>query len=1211
MKTKLLAIALLFVSAFAEEDYDEAFKEFKPYPSSQTEEVDKWVEPYDQTFLPYAKCGEVEDLEVVSVADLVKKYYDHKDDFGDYFTNGHYFCVASVVRITYQVTCQNKLKYEGTYYLFSEPYKENDPMIGDKDEIEAKFDAWAHDWKERAVSCIKDDGAFENSCSEYNGRSYSGYDGKFDEKKLKEQWYKQKIAYPEWKYMGVPGKKLTKPILFVHGLGDDYKSWGVTSTVDANELCEKDVVCSEMWPTFCDDKFPTPYIKSLQDAVCTDELKKKYNNYKEALLRTNSVFQKGMVKKYGSGSAPDIIVRNQNIYVTDNNINNVGLYFFQAPGKVNDDKRWEEAPLDWNGVNDQTSQSGKLYKKLEEVLDDFFYTSSVNWRETPEATVDIVAHSQGGLVVREMLHGLRIEGASSGPENPANHIGRLITVDTPHFGAATAAENSKSNSIKDYFGLGKIVDDLNKSEDHNLANIKVSLDYTDWLTDLGLVAVNVLLGWGVTAAIVTSDYEVNLKGPYLGPYTVSLNVDPLGSGSFDVDIMDIDPLEDSREQASYTRNIGKHLYSESKLMQGLNYGTKGASYPKKPNGDNLEIVPLYSGNTKAVVSAALETVAENLKISCPELDDEDSKVACVSLESYLESKSGDFKDMAHGVVDIDDVGLVKNLLSVLNSLVDDWLANSDLIVESESQRYESVELGINSSTIPELKEPRKFEFHDALAPWETVAHLDLKMGEMAASARQGLDIACALHVYCDELLAEESESGLIYLDEGSVGLSGNFDLSPLYLGVGKQGSRISDGANYLEAIYEPGVGSYVNYTDAEGILLQDVVLSSNIATNPRLLRNGSIITVCFDNQSGKTFSKDYVMPNMSSQTIFSIVAEEDASLPKVVVGVANASDLNTQTAPISPTAWKRDRNVFVVHREARGDYEINTSRPRILVANATDEDIAGFKVAYYFTADPARNPVVEVDFPKTSAVLENLGGDQWRVVLDVTDSVLKAKSVFPSLEGWQIRLHYGDWADFDYLDDWSADYNVGIPLNNKKIVVYDKKGRILWGQEPEMFRSVDDGVVVSPKGVLSWKDAAPWENNAFKPQVVVKNTGSVAMKDYHAKLWFRVPNEKMLYVPIDDWYTPVSKPSLHNVGENVWELDMHFDTYLLYPNESVIESDVGLHLTDWSSFDKTVCGIALFDSEDNVIFGKVPSVNECKSYSLPSLLNVQYVWNLQ
>lgn len=82
--------------------------------------------------------------------------------------------------------------------------------------------------------------------------------------------------------------------------------------------------------------------------ICTDELKKKIKDYKEALLRTNEDFQKGRVKKYTLGTAPDIIARNQNIYVTDDNINNNGVYFFQAPGKINGEKNGKK--LRWIGI---------------------------------------------------------------------------------------------------------------------------------------------------------------------------------------------------------------------------------------------------------------------------------------------------------------------------------------------------------------------------------------------------------------------------------------------------------------------------------------------------------------------------------------------------------------------------------------------------------------------------------------------------------------------------------------------------------------------------------------------------------------------------------------------------------------------------------------------------------------------------------------------
>lgn len=53
MHTKLLVFALLYATAFAEDDYDEAFKDFKSYPSNVNEEVGKWVEPSDPTFSPY------------------------------------------------------------------------------------------------------------------------------------------------------------------------------------------------------------------------------------------------------------------------------------------------------------------------------------------------------------------------------------------------------------------------------------------------------------------------------------------------------------------------------------------------------------------------------------------------------------------------------------------------------------------------------------------------------------------------------------------------------------------------------------------------------------------------------------------------------------------------------------------------------------------------------------------------------------------------------------------------------------------------------------------------------------------------------------------------------------------------------------------------------------------------------------------------------
>jgi hypothetical protein len=73
------------------------------------------------------------------------------------------------------------------------------------------------------------------------------------------------------------------------------------------------------------------------------------------------------------------------------------------------------------------------------------------------------------------------------------------------------------------------------------------------------------------------------------------------------------------------------------------------------------------------------------------------------------------------------------------------------------------------------------------------------------------------------------------------------------------------------------------------------------------------------------------------------------------------------------------------------------------------------------------------------------------------------------------------------------------------------------------------------------------------------------------------------------------------LGSNVWELDMHFNKHILYGADSIVEGNIGVHLTDWSEFEKVVCGLALKDSSETLIYGHEPSVKECLEYNPQSL----------
>lgn len=1179
---KIFSFVLLFLSifAFAEKDYDNAVKEYTAFPSSQLDEV-QWLTPYDKTYLPYSVCSSVENFEVTNIDEKIKYYWDAKDGLTDIY---HFYALVGIVRITYRVTCLNKLQYNGFSYFLSEPHKLNEFYNPSESTIN-EFKSHAHDWMPKSLSCLKSDGKFDASCSEFEK-----YNGKFDIDALKNAWTKQKVAYPEWVYTGKPGKKLPNPVLFIHGLGSDYEVWGVESTV------KKD----------------------------------------GGLNKGHVDFQAGKVKSYERGSAPDVLARTMNVDNSETNINENGIYFFQAPGELVGEE-WKEAKPFWEG-DAKNSQSKKLYEQIKCILTEFYGSQGIDWTKVDNTPIDLVAHSQGGLVVREMLRGLlaNADAYPKGSANAANHIRKVVTVDTPHFGSELAVENSED--IKDDFpGLKLLIDDLDAQtkgtpNEYTLIEAKLNLNWFNYANTVGskfidqyqdivgvdgpLAIMNVLnpivyvLGWSYGAATdYWTDVNLSIKGPYLGKYKAYTAVDgPIDSDgpSFEIDI-----LEEVSLEARNVRNGAKHLDKNSGFMRGLTAGPNNqGAYPRKPNGQNIDLLPLYSPRTKALLSQLLSRVAEGANELCARQDDE--RAGCFVIGPLFEEMAVEMASNKN--MDIEEVTGVKingDLWGALVNIQNTWFEKSDALVTETSQKFVDPSLGLEPGLVPEFEKPRSYLFHDAVAPWEDVLHGPLKINKKSVNdgaSKQGLDIACALDALCNQV-AEKNAAHVIYLNYGSVSFAGSFEVAPIYLNQGEQKITISDGTNYLSASYIPGTGSIVHYTDGEGNVVEDVLLDGAISTVPAISRNGNVIHVSFNNMSGKSFAKDYELSKLAEVATFSVENDDGIALPNVIMGVGSVSDPSTQVPPSVPQKEISSKSsIFVFHREARGQGEKNTSRPRILIGNTSDADVQGFKVAYYFTADPARKPVVKVDYPKDSVVLENLGGDQWRFVIDASKDTLKVNNIYPNIDGWQIRIHYEDWTDYKHNDDWSADYNIGIPAINKKIVVYDLNGKILWGQEPEIYKSQNESVVPLASATMAWFDSSPWETNYFKPLVKITNTGSVPLKNYKAKLWFRVPKGKKLFIPMNDWYTPESTPSVFNVADNVWEMDLYFDKHILYAGDGVQEGNVGLRLEDWSTFDKTVCGIALVDFEGNVIFGSEPSIETCESYDQPSLISSFYAW---
>ena len=58
MKILFFIVFFLFSVIFAEDDYDKAVSQYKNIPQNINEEI-SWLKPYNETYLPYNRCGNV------------------------------------------------------------------------------------------------------------------------------------------------------------------------------------------------------------------------------------------------------------------------------------------------------------------------------------------------------------------------------------------------------------------------------------------------------------------------------------------------------------------------------------------------------------------------------------------------------------------------------------------------------------------------------------------------------------------------------------------------------------------------------------------------------------------------------------------------------------------------------------------------------------------------------------------------------------------------------------------------------------------------------------------------------------------------------------------------------------------------------------------------------------------------------------------------
>lgn len=965
-------------------------------------------------------------------------------------------------------------------------------------------------------------------------------------------------------------------------------------------------------------------------------------------------------RSYGSATAPDIISRIQRLKKGED-INNNGLYFFNG-------YRWKAdadtgvgadvQPLPWwtNAGPESPGEPGEswaLYKDIVRVLNAHYGTS---WTTDTSLKIDVVAHSQGGITTREMLAhagGTDPYGNAmpTGAANAANHIRRLVTVDTPHFGSVFT---TSPQSIPDDYANSqkKLVQDSAKF-DLNLADITISTSlvgdnaaayaaYYDKKESMSGYAIQELCKNGSFTAATVSD--VVSSGMAVTPVWASLAIafDATTATNGGIDLVYSPDLQFKMtgnwfwaKSVAVTRKYVMGGFSVSSTLDEFNIDKdiaynrtftgrkKGAhlaidsldirrlsgSYPTLPNGQDLDLQTLHStvGGLGTIVTGVLGQALDGI----------------CDLNSDLRTAKCYAFGNAFGTIWWNQT-LDLPMASFLKDYNDGWLAKSDISVQDGSQQAVMAGNVWHPIDHPGLfHEPRPYavrrfltggKFPDSLVPHggNLAYHFDTTIlgqrlrgnSDIIGAPLLGHDIYCALAPDCSDLL--DSLTGQVvrlpWDNQDSVA------------------SQAPDtmGAKAMRKATVPVTGNFQYSVLAKDTSLLGLSVAVPGATSP-------LLRVLWSPGSGVVVEH--------SDSVVRLVPAGYASTPRVVrtgdslavlatfwsgkqlsygFQVANLSS-TLQVAAQRPAGLdeapllvgkgtvdsvylnpKPNRQVRVWFREARSD-QTAWSKPRFVIENNGRTPITGITARYRFRADPANPPVLTAPSGNLWRI-EAQGGDLYDLVLSDPQVVIPVGGTWPSSDQIQVGLHMSDWTLWDVYKDPSNDRNYGQPQLNETIRVWDATGTLLYGRD---VGAADPDRPLVRRVLVATREAAVGENNVSKPEIEIRNDGNEPIQGLTATWYTRLPQGK---TPVlDPWYTSEARISLQSLGGGLWAVQVKLSRWL-QPGQKAVSGSFGIHLPDWAAWDRNqapshlgVDGhwsvnpwVVVTDSAGAVIWGNLP-----------------------
>ena len=962
-----------------------------------------------------------------------------------------------------------------------------------------------------------------------------------------------------------------------------------------------------------------------------------------ARARTTVSWKKGWVESYRSGSPPYIMAFHEKLNTAYDpvhpqlGINDNGIHFWSS----RESRGADELPVFW-GPTAGNSQSRDLYNRITEVLDRHYGTG---WTANASSKIDLVCHSQGCLVLRELLRNAATTGAA-GAANPANHIEKVISVNAPHFGTAiaTASGDLPPGSHNDVRDLKDAM-----ATDQRLVEGVVDIPTLSAMHNTGLTAASEVMGWfgrtgqqvsydgdiaellfgtvlGGVAGLVTyiggavcgtfNEVRFDLNGPILGPYRMHTVVDPGCGFPDEISNQAFDPVEGFRGY------LNDFIAGSSRFSQTSPWiiDLTRTGFPRKPDGTPVMMQPMFSSDVRGLEAQILGELGFGVSQVC----DDKTRSGCLSVSQVFgheaaksaraSASAQDFPPEIDGV----DLNLGGSMLTLLRNFREGWMSQSDLVVEAQSQQMVDVAAGFNPAD-PQLAgffmPPRTYDYNIAHSkgriPEAMTVHGPFSFREKLSLADderrevildnegatgRGIDIYCALQGNCGPL----GQPGAVVLKASTQApVSG----LPVYNGSGAPTLRnatrnptafqgdfnvaLISGRDEFQGmeVREPGLASprIVLATEASaGTYLHYIDAGGN--PHSQLLLAPQIPAKLQLQRVGNLW-RAVAAPIQANP----VVVEFNLALGATLEASALSHDPDAQQPQLVGVANQVGTSAAPMGEAVLGIWHVETratnvqvSKPRLMLVNAGYRAQAGFKIHYYFSADSGRNPILEINRSASHGFLmQNLGGGNYRVTIDAVAATIQPHKFYPDKEGFQFTLRYGDGSPWPLVSDWSANRNSGKPAANDHIVVEDAQGRVLFGNPPQ----VNDQ---SPKKFLlaaESRDAGNHEGNILKPEIRLRNVGAEPLSGYKVQYIVRLPPGKTPL--LEDWYTPNAEVHLLHLENNDWAVEFHVGNRILFPGMTEELGNVGVHFPDWSAWSKTASpswnNSAVFKPTDRVI----------------------------